>query len=198
MKKSISLSMMLLAGTCVGVDPVWSAQTRTNPTEQIQKGPMDSNTGSGTSQPESGSTNRATSGMENKSGNTNTGESGMSQSSMRGHMEGQGNVQAVQEALKQKGFDPGSVDGVMGPKTKAALRSFQQSNSLQATGRLDAQTTQRLGVDGSATGSKASSTSGRSNPSGMGAEQSTENPSKSSGKSGNMDQPTGSDTNSTR
>jgi hypothetical protein len=198
MKKPISFSIVLLAGTCVGIGPVWSAQTQTNPTEQIQKGPMDSNTGSGTSQPESGSSNRGTSGMEKNSGNTNTGESDLSHSPMRGQMGGQGNVQAVQEALKQKGFDPGSIDGVMGPKTMAALRSFQQSNSLQATGRLDSQTAQQLGVESSATGSKAGSMSGRSSSSGMGTDQNTGTSSKSSGKSGNMDKSTGSDTNSPR
>ena len=195
MKKSISLSVVLLAGTCVGIGPLWSAQTRTNPTEQIQKGPMDSNTGSGTAQSESGSSNRSTSGMENNSGSTNT---GMTQGSMRGRMEGHGNVQAVQEALKQKGFDPGTIDGVMGPKTMAALRSFQQSNSLQATGRLDAQTAQQLGVESSANGSKAGSTTGRSSSSGRGADQNTGTGSKSTGKPGNMDQPTGSDTNPSR
>ena len=31
-------------------------------------------------------------------------------------------VKAVQQALKDKGHDPGSVDGVMGPKTRSALK----------------------------------------------------------------------------
>jgi peptidoglycan hydrolase-like protein with peptidoglycan-binding domain len=58
----------------------------------------------------------------------------------------QGNVRQVQEALKDKGFDPGPVDGKMGRKTQEALRSFQQSKNLKATGRLDAQTRQELGI----------------------------------------------------
>ena len=39
-------------------------------------------------------------------------------------------VMAAQEALKQKGFDPGPADGMMGPKTQAALKEFQKSEQL--------------------------------------------------------------------
>lgn len=33
----------------------------------------------------------------------------------------------VQQQLAQRGYDPGPVDGVAGPKTQRALRNFQQS-----------------------------------------------------------------------
>ncbi|MGB3201762.1 MAG: peptidoglycan-binding domain-containing protein [Nodosilinea sp.] len=33
----------------------------------------------------------------------------------------------VQQQLAQRGYDPGPVDGVAGPKTQRALRKFQQS-----------------------------------------------------------------------
>jgi peptidoglycan hydrolase-like protein with peptidoglycan-binding domain len=39
-------------------------------------------------------------------------------------------VKKIQEALKNKGEDPGNVDGVMGKKTKQALRDFQKTNKL--------------------------------------------------------------------
>jgi len=52
----------------------------------------------------------------------------------------------VQEALKAKGNDPGPIDGRMGPKTRAALKAFQESNGLKATGQLDNQTAEKLGV----------------------------------------------------
>jgi peptidoglycan hydrolase-like protein with peptidoglycan-binding domain len=55
-------------------------------------------------------------------------------------------VKAVQEALKEKGFDPGAIDGAMGPRTTAALREFQQAEGLRVTGRLDAGTRSRLGI----------------------------------------------------
>ena len=37
------------------------------------------------------------------------------------------NITQVQQALNDKGFDAGPVDGKAGPKTKAALKQFQQS-----------------------------------------------------------------------
>ena len=52
----------------------------------------------------------------------------------------------VQEALKAKGNDPGPIDGRMGPKTRAALKAFQEANGLKGTGQLDNQTAEKLGI----------------------------------------------------
>lgn len=74
-------------------------------------------------------------------------------------------VKAAQQALKDKGHDPGDVDGKMGPKTQAALRDFQKAQGMQATGRLDMKTMQSLGMDGGKTSSTGSSaTSGSASP----------------------------------
>jgi peptidoglycan hydrolase-like protein with peptidoglycan-binding domain len=51
-------------------------------------------------------------------------------------------VKQLQEALKSKGHDPGPIDGIMGPKTQAALRDYQQKENVQS--RADA--LQKLGV----------------------------------------------------
>jgi peptidoglycan hydrolase-like protein with peptidoglycan-binding domain len=51
---------------------------------------------------------------------------------------------APQQALRSKGFDPGPVDGRMGPRTSAAVRDFQSKEGLSATGQLDADTRARL------------------------------------------------------
>ena len=48
-----------------------------------------------------------------------------------------GMTRTVQEALVEKGFDPGPVDGILGPKTKAALMKFQESAGLTANGEVD-------------------------------------------------------------
>jgi hypothetical protein len=56
----------------------------------------------------------------------------------------QGLVRDVQVALRDAGFDPGPIDGVMGPQTRAALREFQASQGLPSTGKLDARTRQQL------------------------------------------------------
>jgi peptidoglycan hydrolase-like protein with peptidoglycan-binding domain len=56
-------------------------------------------------------------------------------------------VKAVQQALKDKGHDPGPVDGVMGAKTKAALREFQKAQGMKESGSLDNETMTKLGVE---------------------------------------------------
>jgi len=43
-------------------------------------------------------------------------------------------VQAMQAALTQRGFDSGPADGVMGPATREALRRFQRSAGLPPDG----------------------------------------------------------------
>jgi len=55
-------------------------------------------------------------------------------------------IEKVQHALDQKGFKAGRADGVLGPETEAALRSFQQDQKLQATGQIDEQTLAALGL----------------------------------------------------
>lgn len=59
-----------------------------------------------------------------------------------------GGVQAVQTALKEKGHDPGPVDGRMGPKTRDALRAYQKKEGLPVTGNADAKTLAALKVAG--------------------------------------------------
>src|SRR5262249_6134238 len=43
-------------------------------------------------------------------------------------------TQGLQKALKKLGYDPGAIDGISGPKTKAAIQKFQQANGLSADG----------------------------------------------------------------
>jgi len=49
-----------------------------------------------------------------------------------------------QDALTEKGFDPGPADGVWGPKTQAAVMKFQESAGLLANGEVDDATKSRL------------------------------------------------------
>jgi localization factor PodJL len=55
-------------------------------------------------------------------------------------------VIATQQVLRDKGFDPGTTDGLMGPRTTAALTAYQESEQLPATGTMDADTAAKLGV----------------------------------------------------
>jgi peptidoglycan hydrolase-like protein with peptidoglycan-binding domain len=79
-------------------------------------------------------TTSAPSGSTSKSGMSTNGGAGAEQ------------VKAVQKALQDKGMDPGPIDGIMGPKTMAALKAFQKDQKLTESGRLDDQTRDKLGV----------------------------------------------------
>ncbi len=51
---------------------------------------------------------------------------------------------ALQQALKNKGFDPGPIDGVIGAGTKKALKAWQQSQGLPVDGYASLETLTRL------------------------------------------------------
>lgn len=44
------------------------------------------------------------------------------------------NINAVQHALRDKGFDPGPLDGVLGPLTRRAIVAFQRAQGLVPDG----------------------------------------------------------------
>lgn len=54
-------------------------------------------------------------------------------------------VKNAQEALNRNGARL-KVDGKMGPRTVAAVKSFQKRHGLKATGKLDARTKSALGI----------------------------------------------------
>jgi len=46
-------------------------------------------------------------------------------------------TQAVQSALARRGYYRGAIDGVLGPETRSAIRSFQAQRGLAVTGQID-------------------------------------------------------------
>lgn len=54
-------------------------------------------------------------------------------------------VKSAQEALNKNGASL-TVDGKSGPKTKAAIMSFQKDHGLKANGKLDKATKKALGT----------------------------------------------------
>jgi peptidoglycan hydrolase-like protein with peptidoglycan-binding domain len=44
-------------------------------------------------------------------------------------------VMRVQAGLNKLGYDPGPIDGVMGPQTRSAIRSYQRDHGLAVNGR---------------------------------------------------------------
>jgi hypothetical protein len=55
-------------------------------------------------------------------------------------------VRSVQEMLKREGLDIGPVDGILGPRTAAALREFQQQHGLARSGEPDEATLKQLNI----------------------------------------------------
>lgn len=55
-------------------------------------------------------------------------------------------VRWAQEQLRQAGFDPGPIDGIIGPRTTKALQRYQEVHGLPITGALDTATRQALGL----------------------------------------------------
>ena len=53
-------------------------------------------------------------------------------------------VRAPQRRLLAAGVDPGPVDGRFGPRTEAAVRTFQRGHLLDRTGRADLATATAL------------------------------------------------------
>jgi len=46
-------------------------------------------------------------------------------------------IRQVQGILHEQGYNPGPIDGLMGQKTRAALRQFQLDHQLAETGQID-------------------------------------------------------------
>ena len=84
-----------------------------------------------------------------------------SSSSMSGQMS-QDQIKKIQQALKDKGHDPGPIDGNMNSRTQEALRAFQKSQNITVTGTLDSSTAAALGVTAPSASGAGSSSSGKS------------------------------------
>jgi peptidoglycan hydrolase-like protein with peptidoglycan-binding domain len=57
-------------------------------------------------------------------------------------------VRRLQQALVNLGFDPGSVDGDFGPRTEKAVRGYQTSRGLAVDGIVGPKTWAALHADG--------------------------------------------------
>jgi peptidoglycan hydrolase-like protein with peptidoglycan-binding domain len=84
-----------------------------------------------------------------------------------GDVRANGDVRSAQMALRDKGHNPGPIDGVMGPRTSAAVREFQQKENLTVSGQLDAETRAKLmaGASTSSTGSADAKSTSAGTPS---------------------------------
>ena len=62
-------------------------------------------------------------------------------------------VKKAQQSLRDKGYDPGPVDGHMGHRTREAIGQYQKAEDLPRTQHLDEATAGKLGVEPESVGS---------------------------------------------
>jgi peptidoglycan hydrolase-like protein with peptidoglycan-binding domain len=60
--------------------------------------------------------------------------------------QGSDSVREAQPALKHKGYDAGPIDGINGPRTRAAVRHYQEKENINVDGQLGPTTLDSLGV----------------------------------------------------
>jgi type VI secretion system secreted protein VgrG len=61
-----------------------------------------------------------------------------------GHLNPTNTTSGAQARLTNLGLDCGPIDGILGPKTRKALRRFQKLRDLKQTGELDGPTIKEL------------------------------------------------------
>ena len=61
-------------------------------------------------------------------------------------------VKKLQTALKQLGYNPGSIDGIFGANTKKAVQKFQKANKITADGIVGTNTKKKFRAKGYASG----------------------------------------------
>lgn len=56
-------------------------------------------------------------------------------------------VRDIQRMLRGLGYQPGPIDGILGPRTREAIRAFETESGLQPTGEATDGTAERLGEE---------------------------------------------------
>jgi peptidoglycan hydrolase-like protein with peptidoglycan-binding domain len=97
-------------------------------------------------------------------------------------------VRSAQQALNDRGYRTGAIDGVFGPDTQSAVVNFQRAQNIQQTGTLDPRTLAALGVSEQSTNGAGRQTDTASSPtssSGNHNGQSASNTNGSTSRNGN-------------
>ena len=55
-------------------------------------------------------------------------------------------IKQIQIALQNAGYDSGAIDGLMGSRSRKAIRDFQKDNGLEITGKIDKATWEKLRI----------------------------------------------------
>ena len=121
--------------------PLASAQSNQDQSQDQTK----QTTKKGTAKKETGQTaDKNAPATEDKAGTTERTETGKAGAKKGKKTSSMHKVREAQMALKNQGFDPGPIDGVMGPMTMTAIRNYQSHNHMEVTGTLTPETENAL------------------------------------------------------
>lgn len=67
-------------------------------------------------------------------------------------------VRQIQQALNQRGYTAGHVDGTWGARSQEAMKQFQKAQGLEPTGNINQRTMAALGINPSAAVSQRTGT----------------------------------------
>jgi peptidoglycan hydrolase-like protein with peptidoglycan-binding domain len=137
--RPILAAILLLAVLAAGVAPALAQGDTAEPADTDATG--DGRPGGGDSEGSGGDSQGGDSGEPAALGTT-----GDTSAVMAGDLPRE-RVRRVQERLAAAGFDPGPADGIAGPRTRAALRAFQEARGLDPTGEPDGPTLAELGAE---------------------------------------------------
>jgi peptidoglycan hydrolase-like protein with peptidoglycan-binding domain len=141
------------------------------------------------SNPQSATPSRQTTGSESSKQQSQKLNDQQAQNSIDPSQLSSQQIRQIQQSLDKHGFKAGHADGKWGPETEKAVKDFQQKQNMQASGQLDQQTLQALGVNMTAQGpnthSQGPSTTGQgSNEDLSPSQNTTPNATSGSGQNG--------------
>lgn len=103
--------------------------------------------------PQAGASMPQTPSMSGNNQNNNADQASTAQSSGDWGRMSQADVQQMQQKLQQEGLYHGKIDGLVGPGTQQALRTYQRKNGLPVTATPDQPTLSSLNGSGTGIGS---------------------------------------------
>ena len=92
-------------------------------------------------------TDNGNGGSANNMNSNNMNSSNMNAPATSPNMSSPTTVREVQQALNDRGYDPGPIDGQWDSQTQSAVHQFQQAKGMQATGQIDQQLLAALQVN---------------------------------------------------
>jgi hypothetical protein len=135
MKKSLAYASSVLFVVALFGQGVWAQSSGGMGSGGSSSGTYGSSSGMGSSPGSgAGSSGNMSGSNSGKDSSGSMGSSGSSSGMSSGSTSGSAsagansdNITQAQQGLQASGFDPGPIDGKLGPKTRQALKQFQQS-----------------------------------------------------------------------